>query len=107
GFSFVGQVKGTPAVIPSGNVFTGMRTGSVNQIVFAGLPAVPPGAGTRRFRVTNLRAVPPPPAAAAPPSIVAFVSISGPTAIALSSPVVTVGFVSKGLHFSFAPVGAT
>src|SRR6476661_4591209 len=62
GFSFVGQVKGTAAVIASGNVFTGLRTGAVNQIIFLGLPIVPPGPGTRTLRITNLRVVPPPPA---------------------------------------------
>ncbi len=104
GFPFVGQVKGTPGVIPSGNVFTGMRTPAVNQIIFPGVPMVPPGAGTRVFRITNLRAVPPP-GGAGPSSVLAFVSISGPTSIPISSPVQTVGFVSKGLNFGFSPSG--
>src|SRR5437016_2363384 len=86
GMPFVGQVKGTPAVIPSGNVFTGLRTGSMNQIVFLGLPMVPPGAGTRVLRVTNVRALPPPTGLAAASPIMAFVSISGPVATPIPRP---------------------
>jgi hypothetical protein len=104
GIPFVGQVKGTPGIIVSGNVFTGMRTGGVNQVVFPGVPVVPPGAGTRIFRITNLRALPPP-SGTAPANILAFVAISGPIPVAIPSPVMTVGFVSKGLNFSFAPLG--
>ena len=40
GFGFIGQVKGIPAVIPSGNVFTGLRTGSVNQVLFPGVHSI-------------------------------------------------------------------
>jgi hypothetical protein len=105
GFPFVGQVKGTPTVMASGNVFTGSRTGSTNQILFQGLPIVPPGHGTRVFRITNLRAVPPPGGATAPSSILAALSISGPISVPIVSPIVTVGFASKGLIFSFAPSG--
>jgi len=105
GIPFVGQVKGTPPIIPSGNVFTGLRTGFVNEVIFPGLPLVPPGAGTRTFRITNLRALPPP-SAAAPSSILAFIAVSGPVSVAITSPVVTVGFVSQGLNFIFATLGA-
>jgi hypothetical protein len=101
GFPFVGQVRGTPGVIPSGNVFTGLRTGVANQILFPGIPIVPPGAGTRIIRITNVRAVP----SAAGGPVMAFLAVSGPTAIAINNPVQTVGFVSKGLNFSFAPAG--
>ena len=104
GFPFVGQVKGIPGVIPSGNVFTGLRTASPNQVIFPGVPVVPPGAGVRRFRITNLRALPPVPGVA-PATILAFVAISGPIPIAISSPVLTVGFVTNGLNFSHFPMG--
>jgi len=105
GFPFVGQVKGTSGVIPSGNVFTGLRTASPNQVVFLGVPVVPPGAGVRRLRITNLRALPPVPGVS-PAPILAFVAISGPIPIAIGSPVMTVAFVTNGLNFSHFPVGS-
>ena len=104
GFPFVGQVKGISGVIPSGNVFTGLRTASPNQVVFLGVPVVPPGLSTRRFRITNLRALPPIPGVA-PVPILAFVAISGPIPVAISSPVLTVGFATNGLNFSHFPMG--
>jgi hypothetical protein len=76
----------------------------VNQIVFPGVPVVEPGAAVRVFRITNLRALPPP-SGAGPAVINAFVSISGPISISISSPVLTVGFVSNGLNFSSTPLG--
>lgn len=105
GLPFVGQVRGTPGVIPSGNVFTGLRTASPNQIIFPGVPVVPPGAGVRRFRITNLRALPPVPGVG-PVAILAFVAISGPIAIPIASPVLTVGFATNGLNFSHFPMGS-
>ena len=85
GFPFVGQVKGIPGVIPSGNVFTGLRTASPNQVIFPGVPVVPPGAGVRRFRITNLRALPPVPGVA-PATILAFVVFPDPFRLASSVP---------------------
>src|SRR4051794_6171540 len=105
GFSFVGQVRGTPAVISSGNVFTGLRTGSPNQLFFPGIPIVPPGSGLRTFRITNVRALPPQPGASGGSPILAAISISGPISVPLISPVVTVGFVANGLNFAHAPMG--
>jgi hypothetical protein len=105
GFPFVGQVKGIPGVIPSGNVFTGLRTASPNQVIFPGVPVVPPGAGVRRFRITNLRALPPVPGVA-PATILAFVAVSGPLPIGIISPVLTVGFATNGLNFSHLPMGS-
>ena len=105
GFPFVGQVKGTPTVIPSGNVFTGLRTASPNQVFFPGIPIVPPGAGVRIFRITNLRALPPPAGAAAsthPGVRCRFRTHPG----AISSPVLTVGFATNGLNFSHFPMGS-
>jgi hypothetical protein len=106
GFAFVGQVKGTPSVIPSGNVFTGLRTASPNQLLFPGIPIVPPGVGHRIFRITNVRAVPPPPGPAGGSPILAALSISGPISVPLISPVVTVGFTANGLSFTHAPMGS-
>lgn len=105
GFTFTGQVKGTTAVAASGNVFTGLRTGSPNQVVFLGVPVVAPGSGTRRFRITNLRALPPA-ASTAPVPILAFLSVSGPAIFSISNPVQTVGFAMNGLAFSYTHVGA-
>jgi hypothetical protein len=105
GFPFVGQVRGTSGVMASGNVFTGLRTASPNQVVFFGVPVVPPGTGTRRFRITNLRAVPPVPGVV-PATILAFVSISGPISVPIVSPVLTVGFATNGLNFTHMPAGS-
>ena len=91
-------------MIPSGNVFTGLRTGAANQVVFPGVPVVPPGAGIRRFRITNLRALPPTPGVG-PATIMASIAISGPISIAIVNPVLTVGFVNNGLNFSHFPMG--
>ena len=91
-------------MIPSGNVFTGSRTASPQQVTFFGVPVVPPGAGTRRFRITNLRALPPPASAAGLAPIQAFVSIWGPMAIPVTNPMLIVGFVSNGLNFSHLPM---
>jgi hypothetical protein len=104
GIAFVGQVRGVPSVIPSGNVFTGLRTGAVNQVVFPGVPVVPPGSGVRRFRITNLRALPPTPGVG-PATIMAAITISGPISMPIVNPVLTVGFVNNGLNFSHSPMG--
>jgi hypothetical protein len=105
GIAFAGQMRGVPGVIPSGNVFTGLRTGAVNQVVFPGVPVVPPGAGVRRFRITNLRALPPTPGVG-PATIMAAIAISGPISIAIVNPVLTVGFVNNGLSFNHFSMGS-
>jgi hypothetical protein len=103
GLPFPGQVKGIPGVLASGNVFTGLRTGGANQILFPGIPIVPPGAGTRVFRITNIRALPVISAALGPSSILAFIAVSGPSPITVANPVQTVGFAQNGLTFSYSP----
>lgn len=105
GFAFTGQVKGTAGLPASGNVFTGARTGSVNQMVFLGVPVVAPGAGTRRLRITNLRAVPV--IGAAPVPVLAFLSASGPAVFSILNPVQTVGLPANGLLFTSVPVGTS
>jgi hypothetical protein len=105
GIPFVGQVKGTPAVVASGNVFTGSRTASVNQLRWLGVPLVPPGAGTRTFRFVNIRALPVPSGVAVPSPVVAFLSVTSFVPISIASPVQTVGFVQSGLSFTSTPAG--
>ena len=103
GFFYAGQVKGTP-LIPagaagSGNIYTGSRTGAVNLLAWTGIPIVPPGPGTRRFRFTNVRVVAPPASATGVSGVYAFVAISGPASIAITNPTVLVGFPEQGLKF--------
>jgi hypothetical protein len=104
GFVYVGQVKGTPGVLASGNVFTGSRTATLNQLQWVGVPLVPPGTGTRIFRITNIRALPLV-SGVAPVPIMAFVAISGPVMIAIGTPTLTVGFAQPGLKFKSVPAG--
>jgi hypothetical protein len=110
GFFYAGQVKGTPGIPAgapaSGNVYTGSRTGAVNQLVWTGTPIVPPGLGTRRFRFTNVRALPPPAAATGVSAAYAFIAISGPSSIGITNPVVLVGFPQQGLKFQ-ATIGGS
>ena len=85
------------------NVFMGQISGA-NSIAFLGVPIDPPGvAGTRIFRVTNLRVN----ANAlglsgggVPTQVIALVSASGATSVPIANPTQTVGWVQQGLTFS-------
>ena len=105
GFAFVGQVKGTPGVIPSGNVFTGLRTGVAESSDFSRGSGGSAGRGNAEVPdYESARATAAAGARGRRPSM-AFVSISGPIAIPITNPVLTVGFVSNGLNFSHFPMG--
>ncbi len=94
----MGQVKGTPWALASGNVFTGNKAGPPNQLQWLGVPLVPPGTGTRIFRIVNIRALPLI-SGTAPAPIVASVAISSPVPVAIVTPVLTVAFTQPGLKF--------
>lgn len=100
---------GAPDYILAGdgkNVFQGFISG--NQVTFIGIPVVPQASlGTnvtsRVFRISNLRAnasAVGTGASGTPGQVTAFVSIAGPTSIAVNNAQQTVGFVQKGLTFS-------
>jgi hypothetical protein len=90
------------------NMFQGIISG--NQVMFLGVPVVPGGTlstgadiTSRVFRITNIRAnasAVGTGASGTPGQVTAFVSIAGPTSIAVNNAQQTVGFVSKGLTFA-------
>jgi hypothetical protein len=87
------------------NVFQArLNSGGFNVVTFLGVPFDPPGAGTRTFRITNLRGDPAllglSPGPQAQP-ILATLAINGPVSVSVSNPTQTVGFVLP----DFAPVG--
>ena len=90
-----------PAIQDAPNVFQGVVSG--NQVVFYGVPILPPGTGGRRvFRIANIRANA---AAVSVDPILGFgpvtASVAGSGAISLpiANPVQTVGFVRRFLNF--------
>jgi hypothetical protein len=108
GFSYTGQVKGTPGVSApapgSGNVYTGSQTAAPNQLLWQGVPIVPPGPTTRILRFTNVRAVPPV-VFGGPSMVFAFVTSSGPSPIPINNPTVLVGLPQSGLKFQATIAG--
>jgi len=80
------------------NVYQGIV--SENSVTFKGVPILPPGtAGTRIFRITNLRVnvqalstVGP-----SPTPVNSFISVSGSTALPIDNSEVVVGYVNSGL----------
>ena len=105
---------GAPDFILSGagqNVFQGFISG--NQVTFIGIPVVPTASvgslvTSRVFRISNLRAnasAVGTGASGTPGQVTAFVSIAGPTSIAVNNAQQTVGFVQKGLTFSVRTAG--
>lgn len=80
------------------NTFQGLV--AANSVSFNGIPIVPPGTGTRTFRITNIRinattigAGP----GGIPGAVPAVVAISGTTSVLIPSTTVTIGFVTPGL----------
>ena len=86
---------------PAPNVYQGIVSGS--SVTFYGVPALAAGnSGTRVFRMTNLRvnAVPLSGGVSGATPVQASLSISGSTALALSTSNLSVGFVQNGLSAS-------
>jgi len=85
------------------NVFQGIITGApvpgTNSITFLGIPVDPPATGNRTYRITNIRidATGVPAAIAGLSPVNAFVSVSPSSAISITNPQSTVGFVSNSL----------
>ena len=94
------------------NVFQGVTGGGPgqNSITFLGVPADPPAAGARTYRITNLRidatSVPSGPFGLTP--VYAFVSVSPSSSIVINSPQQPiVGFVAGGLSTTTSPANQT
>lgn len=110
-FPYFGQVLGTPGILAgasgSGNVYQGaqLTAGGVaqqNAVLFEGIPYVT--AGTRTFRITNIRADV---SSLGPNPVNAFVSINTDIAVGVENPEVTVTAGADALKFtSGALVGA-
>ncbi len=85
--------------VAGANVFAGIV--SSNQVTFYGIPIMPPTSSTvaRVFRMTNIRinANAFGGSLAGEASVIASVSISGPTSLPINNPVITAGFVEFGL----------
>jgi hypothetical protein len=105
GFGVVGACGVSAYGCGRPNVFQArLNSPQFNVVTFLGVPFDPPGAGTRTFRFTNLRAnaallgLSPGPLAN---PVKATLSIAGPLSLSLSSPVQNAGFILP----DFAPVG--
>ena len=114
-----------PAVVPGGgtavvatavdggapyNVFQGLLLGP-NQIIFQGIPVLPPATAglSRVYRITNVRVNA---SAVAPASggilpVTAFIQTSPSSAVPVSNPTLTVGFIQNSLTTKVYPIGAT
>jgi hypothetical protein len=100
---------GTNPQLGTYNAFLGERTRDItggsreNSLVWTNIPVVPPGTtGQRTFRITNLRGNASgvgPGGLGLPGQIVAFISISGVSSLALNNPQQIVGYVQPGMAF--------
>jgi hypothetical protein len=71
-----------------------------NVVEFLGVPFEPPGAGTRTFRITNVRADGSALGPSTPVAVIMTIAISGTVTVVVSSPTQTVGFTQQGLVFT-------
>lgn len=108
GFTYIGQVLGTPGVLAgapgSGNVYQGAQamSGGVpiqNAVVFVGVPYVT--GGTRTFRLTNIRADV---AAIGVNPVNADVAITSNIAISITNPEITVAYGASAMKFTYGPI---
>jgi hypothetical protein len=107
-FPYFGQVLGTPGILAgapgSGNVYQGVQltSGGVveqNAVLFEGIPYVT--AGSRTFRITNIRADVSLLGAA---PVKAIVSINTDVAVGIENPEVTVANGMDALKFAASPI---
>lgn len=82
------------------NAFQGRMTSTSNQVLFGGVPFDPPGAGTRIFRFTNLRADAAIFGGGGPNPVNVYIAVNGSTAITITNPVQTIGYSQSGLTAS-------
>ena len=90
---------------PGANVFQGIVSG--NQVVFYGVPFLPPTNGSIRvFRITNIRANAAAlgPGFTIPAAVVATMSVSGSIAPPISNQILTVGYDMRSLNFQVRTV---
>jgi len=96
------------ALSPGWNAFQGTVSGS--SVTFFGVPVLAPGTtGTRVFRITNIRvnANGITGGGPIPANVVAAVAISGSTALSVTNPQLTTGFIASSLSTSFGDVDTT
>ena len=86
------------------NVFQGVV--SANSVTFQGVPVEAPGAGSRTYRLTNIRANASGVAANAAAQIIANVSVSGSTSLPLANPQRIVGAVMPSLSYANGSITA-
>jgi hypothetical protein len=99
-----GPVTALGGTTPSPNVYQGLVNG--NQVVFQGVPAMPPTTtGSRVYRITNVRVSAL--TSVSGQAVSANISISGATSLPLQNPTPIVGFVSPGLTASVGTAGGT
>ena len=100
--SFSGCTYNSTTAGPLPNVFQGAV--SANSVTFFGVPINPPGAaGSRIYRITNIRANASAMAAGpsgVPSQVVASIAVGGSTAVPVSNPSQIVGLVQPGLNFT-------
>ncbi|MBC7924037.1 MAG: hypothetical protein H7039_00105 [Bryobacteraceae bacterium] len=108
--AFVSPTLGAAQQTGTYNVFRGTRptVSSDNSVLWSGIPIIAPGTtggvsnGTRRIRITNIRANASSIGSAAsglPNQLIAFISTSPQSTLAIDNPQQTVGFVLQGLAF--------
>ena len=87
---------------PAPNVYQGVISNGSNSTVFYGVPILPPGGNNSRvFRITNVRVNANALASAASVfPVLATISVSGSTSLAIQNPNFTVGYVLNGLSAS-------
>jgi len=99
-----GAVTAVGGTTPAPNVYQGLVNG--NQVVFQGVPAMPPTTtGSRVYRITNVRVSAL--TSVAGQAVSANISISGATSLPLQNPTPIVGFVNPGLTASVGTAGGT
>lgn len=96
--------SGSPSCMA--NMWQGLVVnGSLNSIIWKGIPIVPPGSvGTRVIRITNIRAnaTAVPSGSYVPGTITEYVSITGSTTVPISNQPQLVAFVSDSLGVSIS-----
>ena len=86
------------------NIFQGVV--SANSVTFQGVPVDAPGAGSRIYRLTNIRANASALAGSVAGQIVANVSVSGSTSLPLANPQRIVGAVMPSLTYGLGSITA-
>jgi len=103
--NLVGAPAATPPVLP--NAYRGAVGSGGQNLQWNGIMFVPPGTGQRTLRFTNIRAnATKIPSAGIPNPITAYISVSSPTAITLTSNQVNVAVPQPSYSFSIVGSGS-